>query len=476
MAVVVAGVLVFAGSRPPDEGTSDDRLYSIAEQLKCLQCVGESVAASQSPLAQQFRDEIGTQMAAGESDDEILAFFSERYGDEVLLDPPASGVGALAWLLPVVVAGGAIVGLGFAFTRWRNSDGTESGPRIDEVVTVGTRRAGAATDSAEEASGGGAEPQGDSELRGDSEPSSGKGLMIAGGVGAFAVIVGLLLVTASGERGDGEITGATLDDGSGSSGTEACQPLAMSDPESGVECYDEILDSDPEDAEALTYRGWAQLRAGNFQEGRADLSEAIGLAPDYADPHVFLAIASVDDGDFDAASQEMQLFWDAEPTAVAVSVVQSEGLERKIYFGLMSAATRDCWQVAAEAAPEGAIDQAFLDALAGCLEEVLAEDPVDADARLSQALAKVGAQGSDPAAARSLLEGLLAEDPSNSDALALLVSLDISQGELDAAGDALVRLEELPRGPASFLIGDAATLSEALEAARQAAVQNPEGG
>ena len=88
MGVVVVGVLVFAGGRAPDEGTGDDRLYALAGQLRCLQCTGESVAASQAPLAEQFREEIRAQMGTGASDDEILAFFVDRYGDllEALYD------------------------------------------------------------------------------------------------------------------------------------------------------------------------------------------------------------------------------------------------------------------------------------------------------------------------------------------------------------------------------------------------------
>jgi hypothetical protein len=298
---------------------------------------------------------------------------------------------------------------------------------------------------------------------------------VAGGIGVFGLLVGLLLVTGSDDRGDGEITGGVPGASSGS-GIEECQPLAMSDPAAGVECYDDLLDSDPANAEALAYRGWAKVRAGETDAGKADLEAALELAPEYADPHVFLAIAAVEAGEFEEASSQMQLFWEAEPSGVAVSVVQSEGLERKVFFGLMPAPTRACWQSAAQQAPEGAIDQPFLDKLAGCLDGVLAVDPTDSDARLSLALARLGPEEPDPDAARMILDGLLLEDPQNSDALALLVSLDISQGELDAAAEGLGRLEELPRGPAAFLIGGPDALGEALTAAREASVPNPDGG
>lgn len=120
MGLVALGLLIgFAGSAPTS-GVSDERLFALAGRLKCQQCVGESVAGSQSPSAVQFREEIASQMGEGRSDDEILNFFADRYGREVLLTPPSSGVGGLVWIVPVVAAAGAALGLASTFRRWRS--------------------------------------------------------------------------------------------------------------------------------------------------------------------------------------------------------------------------------------------------------------------------------------------------------------------------------------------------------------------
>lgn len=116
--VVVVAVVVGAGS-PPRTGVSDERLFAIAGRLKCLQCVGESVAASQAPLAVQFRQQIRDQMERGDTDDEILNFFAQRYGQQVLLTPPSSGIGGLVWVLPVVGVAAAVLLLVATFRRWR---------------------------------------------------------------------------------------------------------------------------------------------------------------------------------------------------------------------------------------------------------------------------------------------------------------------------------------------------------------------
>lgn len=451
MALVAVTLLVVAGGRPPDQGSGDDRLFALAGQLKCLQCVGESVANSQAPLADQFRTEISEQMDAGATDDEILNYFADRYGEQVLLDPPSSGLGALVWVLPVLALAATIIGLGFAFRRWR-------------LVPEGTGTLEPAAAPPATGGGGGARSAPAPRWR---VPA------IAAGVVVFLVLAGWLVVWGADDRGGGELTGAA---GSRAAELARCQPLAMREPAAAIDCYDEILDGSPDDVEALTYRGWANVRAEHVDAGMADLDRAVELDPNYPDARVFRAVVAANAGDFATAAEELQVFYANDPSEVAVQIVQTEGLDRKVFFGLMSAPTRECWQAAAAAGDGGAIDQAFLDSLGTCLDGVLAATPGDRDAELSRALAHMGPQQSDTVAARLLLDDLLSAQPDDADALSLLVSLDIAAGDLDAAATGLERLEALPRGDAAFLIGDAATLRQAYDAARQAALPNPDGG
>jgi cytochrome c-type biogenesis protein CcmH len=439
MAVVALGVLVVAGGIPDSQRSDESRAQTLGEQLKCLQCAGESVGASQAPLAQQFRNEIDRQLDQGATDAQILDWFVDRYGEEVLLDPPTSGFSALIWVLPAIAVLAAVVGLWFAFGRWR------SAASLTEPVAV---PADAATVPADAATG----PRWH-------VPAVIIAVLVFAGLSAWLVVWG------SSERGDGELTGGT---GTGATGGEIarCQQLARTDPEAGIECFDGMLEDDPDNVEALTYRGWAHIRAEDVETGRADLARAVELDPTAADPHVFLAAAAADEGEFAAAASELQQFWENDPSDVAMSIVQSEGLERKVFFGLMSAPTRDCWQAAASGGEDRPIDQAFLDDLGSCLDGVLVETPGDRDARLSRALAHVGPRTADPEAARALLDGVLAENRDDADALALLVSLDLAAGDLDAAEADLEHLEQLPRGTGAFLIGDAATLRAVFDGAR----------
>ena len=150
MGVVLLGALVASIDTTPKQGVSDDRLYAIAVQLKCLQCVGESVGASQAPLAVQFRDEITKQMRQGRTDDEILSFFTTRYGQEVLLTPPSTGLGSLVWVIPVVGAAAALLALIALFRRWRREADASPDASVDDesVVAAALRERHRAADSA----------------------------------------------------------------------------------------------------------------------------------------------------------------------------------------------------------------------------------------------------------------------------------------------------------------------------------------
>lgn len=135
MGVVCIVGIVVAGAGEPTEGQSQERLFAIASQLKCQQCVGESVADSQSPSAVQFREAIAEQMAKGSTDDEILNFFADRYDQEILLTPPASGVGSLVWVVPVVaVVGGGLL-LAGSYRR-RNRESARRGVTDDDESIV----------------------------------------------------------------------------------------------------------------------------------------------------------------------------------------------------------------------------------------------------------------------------------------------------------------------------------------------------
>ena len=89
---------------------------SIDRMLLCPVCPAESIDQAQVPIARQMRSLVRQMLAQGTDRDEILDFFSDRYGLDVLAAPPKSGVNLLVWVLPPVLILAALGG-GFVIIR-----------------------------------------------------------------------------------------------------------------------------------------------------------------------------------------------------------------------------------------------------------------------------------------------------------------------------------------------------------------------
>jgi cytochrome c-type biogenesis protein CcmH len=99
-----------AGTAPlPAE--QEARAHRLAQSLRCPVCQNQTVAESSAPLAQDLREQIQAQVAAGRSDDEVRAFMVQRFGDFVLYEPPRTRQTLLLWLGPFLLLGGGALAL-----------------------------------------------------------------------------------------------------------------------------------------------------------------------------------------------------------------------------------------------------------------------------------------------------------------------------------------------------------------------------
>lgn len=125
-----------AGPEPAAQAPADPELDAlaarVADQLRCPICRNQSVLESSSELARRMQSVIRERLAAGDSPEEVEAYFVARYGEWILLEPPARGINLLVYLLPaaLVLAGGLF--LGSRLRAWRarrqeTPDGGESG-------------------------------------------------------------------------------------------------------------------------------------------------------------------------------------------------------------------------------------------------------------------------------------------------------------------------------------------------------------
>jgi cytochrome c-type biogenesis protein CcmH len=106
------GLQAFAIDRAPafEDPQMQARYEHLTHQLRCLQCRSESIGDSNAQLAVDLRRQLRELMAAGKSDQEILTYMTDRYGDYVLFKPPVTARTWLLWAAPaLLVIGGAIV-------------------------------------------------------------------------------------------------------------------------------------------------------------------------------------------------------------------------------------------------------------------------------------------------------------------------------------------------------------------------------
>lgn len=91
-----------------DDPAIEQRLNNLSKELRCLVCQNETLADSQAGLADDLRREIREQMKAGKSDQEIISFLTQRYGQFILYRPQVTPTTYLLWFGPFVLL---VVGL-----------------------------------------------------------------------------------------------------------------------------------------------------------------------------------------------------------------------------------------------------------------------------------------------------------------------------------------------------------------------------
>ena len=149
----------------------------------------------------------------------------------------------------------------------------------------------------------------------------------------LALISGIAIANSSGERTGSETITGSIRKSTVTKLQEAQQLLSDSDKwDEAISIYDEVLQDQPSNAEALTYRAWLRYRAGEDSDPQIrDWREVRILNPEFADAIVFLTIALSDESRFSEALIELQELQELEITSQLRSVLDSQGLIGKVY-------------------------------------------------------------------------------------------------------------------------------------------------
>lgn len=121
-------LLVPARAVEPDEVMADPvleaRARAISTELRCLVCQNQSIDGSAAPLARDLRLLVRERLAAGDSDDQVIGFIVDRYGEFVLLTPRLSRHTLLLWGAPLIIF---LIGGGLIASRLLRRNKSEGG-------------------------------------------------------------------------------------------------------------------------------------------------------------------------------------------------------------------------------------------------------------------------------------------------------------------------------------------------------------
>lgn len=105
-----------AASAALGDPAQEARARNLELEIRCVQCQNEPIAQSTADIAEDMRNLVRQRIAAGDTDDQIRAYFRERYGDFVLFRPPFDQRTWLLWGAPFVLLA---TGLGMVLTLRR---------------------------------------------------------------------------------------------------------------------------------------------------------------------------------------------------------------------------------------------------------------------------------------------------------------------------------------------------------------------
>ncbi|WP_277052306.1 cytochrome c-type biogenesis protein [Zestomonas thermotolerans] len=109
-----------------------ERFRELTKELRCPKCQNQDIADSNAPIAADLRREIHRMLGEGRSDQEIVDFMVDRYGDFVRYKPPVTSRTFLLWYGPALLLGAGLVVLGTIVLRRRRVENAPVAARLSD--------------------------------------------------------------------------------------------------------------------------------------------------------------------------------------------------------------------------------------------------------------------------------------------------------------------------------------------------------
>ena len=115
-ALASAAIDVYQFDKPQQE----QRFRELTEQLRCPKCQNQSISDSDADIARDMRAQVAKMIRDGQSNEQIVSYFTDRYGDFVNYKPPLNTQTLILWVGPGVVF---VIGLTMVLVQIRRARG-----------------------------------------------------------------------------------------------------------------------------------------------------------------------------------------------------------------------------------------------------------------------------------------------------------------------------------------------------------------
>ena len=102
---------------PFQTARQESQFNHLLSELRCLVCQNQDLADSHAGLANDLRMEVYRRVVNGQSDHDIIAYLTDRYGDFILFKPPLKGITAMLWFAPLIFL---IIGMILFWRKFRH--------------------------------------------------------------------------------------------------------------------------------------------------------------------------------------------------------------------------------------------------------------------------------------------------------------------------------------------------------------------
>ena len=116
LALACGGAFAAEALPASDNPELEARVMKISNELRCLVCQNETIAASHAELAVDLRRQVREMLQTGQNEQQVVDYMTARYGDFVLYRPPFKALTALLWIGPAAMV---VLGLGALFVVLR---------------------------------------------------------------------------------------------------------------------------------------------------------------------------------------------------------------------------------------------------------------------------------------------------------------------------------------------------------------------